>query len=110
MNIIAKVGGLAGVTLVCCATATAHAQSSAAACDRYASNYAHGHAQQGQVLGNAAVGSLVGAGIGAIFGGAGAGAAIGAGLGALRGGSRQSASYSHLYDAAFRDCMSGRVR
>ena len=110
MTTIAKVGGLAGMALVFCAMTTAHAQSSAAACDRYAQNYASGHAQQGQVLGNAAVGSLVGAGIGAIFGGAGAGAAIGAGLGMIRGGSRQSASYSHLYEAAFRDCMSGRIR
>jgi hypothetical protein len=102
--------GLAGLAIGVMWTGTADAQESAAACDRYAENYANGHANSGQVLGGAAVGSLFGAGIGAIFGGAGAGAAIGAGLGAIRGGKRQTVSYSSLYDAAFRDCMAGRVR
>jgi hypothetical protein len=105
---IFRIIGLVGAAVLW--SSVVHAQGSAAACDRYAENYANGHASSGQVLGGAAVGSLFGAGIGAIFGGAGAGAAIGATLGAVGGGKKQSVSYSNVYDAAFRDCMAGRVR
>lgn len=105
-----KYVGLIGLVLAVPTDGGVGAQGSAAACDRYATNYANQQASKGQVLGGAAVGSLFGAGIGAIFSEAGPGALIGAGLGAIRGGKRQSTSYSHVYDAAFRDCMAGRVR
>jgi hypothetical protein len=84
------------------------ARPSAASCDRYAHNYAKNASRQGQVLGGAAVGSLVGLGIGAIAGGAGVGAAIGGGIGAIGGGVRRSSSYNNIYQSVYRDCMAGR--
>ena len=82
---------------------------SAVACDSYARNYADHASRQGQVLRGGAVGSLVGLGIGSISGAAGAGAAIGAGIGVIGGGIRRSAGAERMYNAAYQDCMSGRV-
>jgi hypothetical protein len=109
LSTIGKFTALAAMALICWTSAPAFA-ASATACDRYADNYASRYADRGQMLGGAAKGSLLGAGIGAIFGGAGAGAAIGAGLGVIRGGNRQASEYGRLYDLAFRDCMSGSIR
>jgi len=87
----------------------ASAQPSALGCDSYARNYAQGTSRQGQVLRGGAVGSLVGLGIGSITGAGGAGAAIGAGIGAIGGGIRRGASADRIYNAAYQDCMSGRI-
>ena len=57
-----------------------------------------------------AAGSLVGLGIGAIGGAAGAGAAIGAGIGIIGGGIRRVSTGDRMYNAAYQDCMAGRVR
>lgn len=84
--------------------------ASATACDAYARDYARQAGRQGQVLGGAARGSLVGLGIGAIAGGAGVGAAIGAGLGVIGGGARRHDTTDRIYHAAYQDCMAGRVR
>jgi hypothetical protein len=65
---------------------TLNARPSPAACDRYARNYSHNYSRNGQVVGDAGRGALMGAGIGAISGRAGRGAAIGAGVGAVAGG------------------------
>jgi uncharacterized membrane protein len=88
---------------------SAQAQSrSAVVCDSYARDYAS--QPRGQVLGGAAKGSLLGAGIGAIAGGAATGAAIGAVVGVIGGGARRHAEADRSYNAAYQDCMSGRVR
>lgn len=91
----------------------ANAQSygpSAMACDSYARSYAQNNSSQGQMLGGAAKGSLLGLGIGALAGGAGAGAAIGATVGLIGGGARRNATASRMYDVAYQDCMAGRIR
>ena len=84
--------------------------ASAMVCDSYARDYAQNNSRQGQVIGRGAVGSLVGLGIGAAFGGAGAGAAIGGGIGVISGGARRQDTANRMYDAAYQDCMAGRVR
>jgi len=83
---------------------------SAISCDRFARDYAEGASRQGQVLGGAARGSLLGAGIGAIAGGAGTGAAIGAVVGVIGGGARRSSTAERMYTLAYQDCMAGRIR
>ena len=91
----------------------ADAQSSrpsAVACDNYARSYSEQASRQGQVLGGAAKGSLLGLGIGALAGGAGVGAAIGAGVGLIGGGAKRSDTANRMYSAAYQDCMAGRVR
>ena len=104
--------GTVGIFFLCLLVSAevASAQPSAAACDSYARNYAQGTSRQGQVLRGGAVGSLVGLGIGSIAGAGGAGAAIGAGIGVIGGGIRRSASADRTYNAAYQDCMSGRIR
>ena len=87
----------------------ANAQS-ATVCDSYARNYSQIASRQGQVLGIGAIGSLVGAGIGAAFGGPAIGAAIGGGLGLIGGGSQRKKTANRMYNAAYQDCMAGRVR
>jgi len=87
----------------------ANAQS-ATVCDAYARNYSQNGSRQGQVLGIGAIGSLVGAGIGAAFGGPAIGAAIGGGLGLIGGGSQRKKTANRMYNAAYQDCMAGRVR
>ena len=87
----------------------ANAQS-ATVCDSYARNYSQNASRQGQVLGIGAIGSLVGAGIGAAFGGPAIGAAIGGGLGLIGGGSQRKKTANRMYNAAYQDCMAGRVR
>ena len=62
------------------------------------------------MLGGAAKGSLLGLGIGAIAGGAGLGAAIGAGVGLVAGGVRRQGTAQQMYNAAYQDCMAGRIR
>ena len=91
-------------------TEVASAQPSALACDSYARNYAQNTSRQGQVLRGGAVGSLIGLGIGSITGAGGAGAAIGAGIGVIGGGIRRGASADRTYNAAYQDCMTGRIR
>jgi hypothetical protein len=88
---------------------TIHA-ASATVCDAYARNYARDASRQGQVLGRGAVGSLIGLGIGAATGGAAVGAAIGGGVGVISGGARRQNTADRMYQAAFQDCMAGRVR
>lgn len=83
---------------------------SATVCDSYARNYSQNASRQGQVLGIGAIGSLVGAGIGAAFGGPAIGAAIGGGLGLIGGGSQRKKTANRMYNAAYQDCMAGRVR
>lgn len=83
---------------------------SATACDSYARNYASNSSRQGQVLRGGAVGSLIGLGLGSITGAAGVGAAIGAGVGIIGGGMGRSATADRMYNAAYQDCMSGRLR
>lgn len=106
------------ITGVLCATllftgtvncTVANAQS-ATVCDSYARNYAKNASRQGQVIGKGAVGSLIGAGIGAAFGGAAIGAAVGGGLGLIGGSSSRQKTANRMYNAAFQDCMAGRVR
>jgi len=87
----------------------ANAQS-ATACDAYARNYSQNASRQGQAIGRGAVGSLVGAGIGAAFGGAAIGAAVGGGLGLIGGGRKRQQTANRMYNAAYQDCMAGRVR
>lgn len=87
----------------------ANAQS-ATVCDSYARNYAQNASRQGQVIGRGALGSLLGAGIGAAFGGAAIGAAVGGGFGLIGGGSKRQKTANRMYNAAFQDCMAGRVR
>lgn len=87
----------------------ANAQS-ATVCDSYARNYAQNASRRGQVIGTGAVGSLVGAGIGLAFGGAAIGAAVGGGLGLIGGGSKRKNTANRMYNAAYQDCMAGRVR
>jgi len=109
LRTIGTIAASTALALACWTSAPALAASETA-CDRFADNYASRYGDRGQMIGGAARGSLLGAGIGAIFGGAGAGAAIGAGLGVIRGGNRQASEYGRLYDLAFRDCMSGSIR
>jgi outer membrane lipoprotein SlyB len=84
-------------------------QPSRSYCEEYARNYARRNSQ-GQTLRGAARGAAGGAIIGGIFGDAGTGAAAGAVFGGIRGGRRQSSDYNYLYNIAFDDCMSGRIR
>lgn len=84
--------------------------ASATVCDAYARDFARDAGRQGQVVGGAAVGSLLGLGIGALAGGPGVGAAVGAGIGAIGGGARRQRTTDQIYRAAFQDCMAGRVR
>jgi len=104
--------GPVAIVFLCimCGAEAASAQPSAVACDAYARNYAQNTSRQGQVLRGGAVGSLIGLGIGSITGAGGAGAAIGAGIGAIGGGIRRGASADRTYNAAYQDCMSGRIR
>ena len=107
--------GVAIALAVVLATASsnfADAQSgrSATLCDSYARDYANRSSRQGQVLGGAAKGGLIGLGIGSITGSAGVGAAIGAGIGVIGGGARRRNDADRMYNAAYQDCMAGRVR
>ena len=86
------------------------AQTSAVMCDHYAHNLAQQRSAQGQMLGGAATGSLVGLGIGALFAASGVGAAIGATAGLVGGGSARQKRAQQIYAAAYQDCMAGRVR
>lgn len=95
------------IGLACVETVQA---ASATACDAYARDYARQASRQGQVVGGAARGSLIGLGIGAIAGGGGVGAAIGGGLGVIGGGARRQNTADRMYQAAYQDCMAGRVR
>jgi hypothetical protein len=79
-------------------------------CDAYARNYAQQNSRQGQVLGRAAGGSLIGLGLGALAGASGVGAAIGATVGAIGGGARREQTASRMYQVAYEDCVAGRVR
>ena len=89
---------------------TSSSAPSAMACDSYARNYSASASRQGQVLGGAAKGSLLGLGIGAIAGASGVGAAVGATIGAIGGGARRQATAQRMYDVAYQDCMAGRTR
>jgi hypothetical protein len=59
------------------------------------------------LLGGAAAGSLVGLGVGALFAASGVGAAVGATVGLLGGGAVRHQREEEIYNAAYRDCMSG---
>ena len=90
--------------------ADAQSRRSATYCDSYARNYSQQASRQGQVLGGGAVGSLIGLGIGAIAGGAAVGMAIGASVGLIGGGAKRASTADRMYNAAYQDCMAGRVR
>jgi len=92
------------------AGAQSSSRQSSMACDAYARHYAETNSRQGQVLGNGAAGSLLGAGIGALAGGAAIGAAIGGGIGLIGGGAKRQQTAERMYAAAWQDCMAGRVR
>lgn len=105
--------GACSIVLGMLSVTMSYAQSprpSAMACDRFARDYAENSSRRGQVLGGAAKGSLLGAGIGAIAGGAGTGAAIGAIVGVVGGGARRSSTAERMYSVAYQDCMAGRAR
>jgi hypothetical protein len=99
-----------GMLLLSAGDSAAQSRPSAVACDNYARNYSQNASRQGQVLGATAGGSLIGLGIGALAGGAGVGAAVGATVGLIGGGARRSETADRMYNAAFQDCMAGRVR
>ena len=104
---------LCNIGLLLAITSDANAQASkpsAVTCDAIARNYAQNGSRQGQMLRGVAGGSLLGAGIGAIAGGAGVGAAVGAGIGLIGGGARRHATADRMYNAAYQDCMAGRIR
>lgn len=108
--IVASLFGLLAAGVSDLASAQGAQGRSAVVCDRYARDYASQSSRRGQVLGGAAKGSLLGAGFGAIAGAAGAGAAVGAMVGMIGGGARRHADADRMYNAAYRDCISGRVR
>jgi hypothetical protein len=116
MNSFGKTVSICGLVLLAAGAlsidvrAQSRSRPSSMACDRYAQNYSEGGSRQGQVLGGAAKGGLLGAGIGAIAGGAGVGAAIGMTVGVIGGGSRRRETANRMYNAAYQDCMAGRVR
>ena len=91
-------------------TSATDAQPSAVMCDHYAHNLAQQRSAQGQVLGGAAKGSLIGLGIGALFAASGVGAAVGATAGLIGGGAARQKRAQQIYGAAYQDCMAGRVR
>ena len=102
-----------GTVLITAAVQLADAQGtgpSAVACDNFARNYANNASRQGQVLGGGAVGSLAGLGIGSIVGAAGVGAAVGATVGLIGGGARRQNTAQTMYNAAYQDCMAGKIR
>ena len=86
------------------------ARPSAVMCDHYAHNLAQQRSAQGQMLGGAATGSLVGLGIGALFAASGVGAVVGATAGLVGGGAARQQRAQQIYAAAYRDCMAGRIR
>ncbi len=88
----------------------AAAQTSAIACDQFARSYSQNASRQGQLLGGAATGSLLGLGLGALAGASGVGAAIGASVGLIGGGARRQATADQIYSAAYQDCRAGRIR
>jgi len=92
-------------------TGAAYAQRpSAVVCDSYARSYAEQASRQGQVLRGAGGGSLIGLGLGALAGASGVGAAIGATIGGIGGGAKRQQTAERMYQAAYQDCMAGRVR
>ena len=80
-------------------------------CEEYARNYAkRNSSNQGTTLRGTATGAFGGAVIGGIFGDAALGAGLGALGGTVAGSSRKSKDYQNLYNIAYDDCRSGRVR
>ena len=80
-------------------------------CEEYARNYAkRNSSNQGTTLRGTARGAFGGAVIGGIFGDAALGAGLGALGGTVAGSSRKSKDYQNLYNIAYDDCRSGRVR
>jgi predicted lipid-binding transport protein (Tim44 family) len=109
MNVRKSIATL-GVVFCFAGTEVALAQT-ATVCDAYAQNYARDASRKGQVFGGTVGGAVIGAGLVAITGGvAAAGAAIGGGIGALGGGRKRRESAERTYQAAFDDCMAGRVK
>jgi hypothetical protein len=110
---IAETCGAVALSLVLVTTTDAQPSAvkpSAVTCDHYAHNLAQQRGAQGQMLGGAAAGSLVGLGIGALFAASGVGAAIGATAGLVGGGAKRQQRAQQIYAAAYQDCMAGRVR
>ena len=108
-KIICVAACAAAILLTSAHVENAKAQS-ATVCDAYARDYAKNNSRRGQVLGGGAVGGIFGAGIGAIFGGPAVGAAIGGTLGVVGGGRTRREAANQMYNAAYQDCMAGRVR
>ena len=102
--------GVLSIALVALTVHTTEAQQSRMACDAFARNHAEQASRQGQMLGAGVVGSLIGVGIGAATGGVALGAAIGGGAGVIGGGARRRQDAERIYQAAFADCMAGRIR
>jgi len=94
-------------------TTTAQAQAnrpSAILCDSWARSYSQQASRQGQVLRAGAGGSLIGLGLGALAGASGVGAAIGATVGVIGGGAKRQQTAERIYQAAYTDCMAGRIK
>jgi len=106
---------VAGILVACCSIGSwtiVNAQGSgrsAVVCDSYARDYATRASAQGQMLGGAAGGSLIGLGLGALAGASGVGAAVGATVGLIGGGAKRQQTADQMYNAAYRDCMSGQI-
>ena len=85
--------------------------ASAQVCDAYARSQAKNNSRKGQVIGGAIVGTAIGVGLVALTGGAALGAAaiVGGGLGGMVGGSKRRKTADRIYNAAYQDCMAGRV-
>lgn len=85
-------------------------QPSAVKCDSSARVYAQQNANEGKILGRGAAGSVIGLGLGALAAASGVGAAIGATVGVISGGAKREQRVQQIYNAAYQDCMAGRLQ
>ncbi len=80
-------------------------------CEEYARNFAkRNSSNRGTTLRGTTTGAFAGGVIGGIFGDPLLGAGLGALGGTVAGSSRKSRDYQRLFNIAFDDCRSGRVR
>jgi len=109
-----KYGFVCAITVALMIGVYSHGASatSATVCDAYARNYATQTSRQGQIVGGAFVGSLIGLGIVAATGGTAllGGALVGAGIGGMAGGTVRNDTANTIYRAAYNDCRAGRIR
>lgn len=110
MTGLKKVVLVLGTAIAAATWAESASAQSARECEFYAQDQVRRAGASGQIVGGAARGALLGAGVGAISGNAGRGAAIGAGVGGISGSARRANSASSIHQHAFRECMAGRAR